>query len=328
MLKGILDRLARDRSGRREESRSEAQTPGDTIPARRPSADLLRLLTDRPLDPNLHLEYAAAVLHAGSPYLALAELSSARFLGAASDDLAELDRQLRASLPDPLLMSHNQYYRLATLAAEVRRIGGNGSLSILDVGGGDGRLAAFLPGTWYCLAEPAFNGISGLNLPFAHHAFDLVVSCHALEHIPADDRCAFLDQLLSKSKRGVVLLNPFEAEGIDSRARLRLFIDITGAQWARVHLDCSLPSLDHIRMFADRRRLRISIKPNGTPSTSIALVLLDHFAQKCGAYEDLAKINHFFNGKLIDVLDSKFLPNAYLVYLEPSETSGVLDQES
>ena len=64
MFKRILDRLVRDGSERREDKASVAQTGGETFSASGAPADLLRLLVDRPLDPSLHLEYAAAVLHA------------------------------------------------------------------------------------------------------------------------------------------------------------------------------------------------------------------------------------------------------------------------
>lgn len=316
MFKGILERLAWNSSGRKEDNLSVAQSSGKTIPTSRAPVDLLRLLADRPLDPNLHLEYAAAMLNANSPYLALAELNTARFLGAASNDIAQLDRQLRASLPDPLLMNHNQYYRLISLASEVQRIGGHGSLSVLDVGGGDGRLAAFLPDAAYCLAEPTTNGISGLDLPFDDGAFDYVVSCHVLEHVPPEERSAFLDQLLSKSRRGLVMLNPFQVEGTHVDSRLRLIIEITGAQWAKEHLDCGLPTLEDVARYAESRKLTYTVKPNGALATALAFVFMDHFAAMAGNYDQWMKVNAFFNKELIKSLDSSEYPNAYLVTLE------------
>jgi 2-polyprenyl-3-methyl-5-hydroxy-6-metoxy-1,4-benzoquinol methylase len=57
-------------------------------------------------------------------------------------------------------------------------------IKVLDVGGGHGQLASFLPEASYCLAEPSVNGISGADLPFADRSFDYVVSCHVLEQIP------------------------------------------------------------------------------------------------------------------------------------------------
>ena len=41
-----------------------------------------------------------------------------------------------------------------------------GAESILDIGGGEGCLSAFIPDLKYCLVEPTKNGISGLKIPF------------------------------------------------------------------------------------------------------------------------------------------------------------------
>lgn len=96
-------------------------------------------------------------------------------------------------------------------------------LKVLDVGGyaqlrrgGEILLArAFLPEhTVYVLDQPAchlpgyFQG-DGRRLQFADQCFDLVISCDALEHVPAEDRRAFWQELLRVSRAGVLLTAPF-----------------------------------------------------------------------------------------------------------------------
>ena len=92
---------------------------------------------------------------------------TAEYLGA---DRREIDKRLDAfkrALPDPLTMNHNQYFRFISLSSEITRRAGGTELSVLDVGGGEGQLAAFIPNASYCLAEPNVNGISGTELPFS-----------------------------------------------------------------------------------------------------------------------------------------------------------------
>jgi SAM-dependent methyltransferase len=276
--------------------------------------DRVETLTKDPLNASLHLQYAIEASNAGSCYLAYAEVKTAEYLGADRKETGKLLDAFRRALPDPLTMNHNQYFRFISLSSEILNRAGGTDLSVLDVGGGDGRLAAFIPNASYCLAEPKVNGISGTALPFPDHSFDYVVSCHVLEHIPVDRRTLFLDQLLSKARRGVILLNPFHVEGTHVEERLRLFVEITNAEWAKEHLDCTLPKIDDIKDYANDKGLEISIEPNGTLTTTAAFVFIDYFAAKSGCHDDWEKVNVFFNEKYTNILDSAQYPNSYLIY--------------
>lgn len=306
-----------------------ASHPAPKAPAALPPADsserrrLQERIAEDPLNPETHLQYAIAAAKDRMPYLAYAELKTAAFLGADSALVERYAGAFQSALPDPTNMNHNQYSRFAALAAEIRARSGAEGASVLDVGGGQGQLAAFIPNAAYCLAEPSVNGISGIELPFPDRSFDYVVSCHVLEHIPPESRDPFLNQLVAKARRGVILLNPFRVPGTYVRERLELFIDVTGAQWAQEHLDCSLPTVDDVRAYAERHGLEFSARPNGTLTVSAAFVFVDHFAHHAGRRDEWNKVNAFFNRNFTSLLDSAEYPNAYLVYLgRPTGLSG------
>ncbi|MBK7238901.1 MAG: class I SAM-dependent methyltransferase [Flavobacteriales bacterium] len=139
--------------------------------------------------PQAHLQYAEFCFQEGLFEVAHSEMRTANFLGAKGDRVKDLARKLEHSLTPLEDIAHNQYYRLQSLANAIFAQGE--SLSVLDVGGGAGNLSRFIPNNPYCLAEPIVNGISGENLPFEDGSFDLVVSCHVLEHIPTSDVMPF-----------------------------------------------------------------------------------------------------------------------------------------
>jgi SAM-dependent methyltransferase len=288
--------------------------------------DFRPALLKEPLNANLHLRYALESSAAGKPYLAFAELKTAEYLGADRKEIENHLAAFRQALPDLKRMNHNQYFRFYSLASEILERGGDSGVSILDVGGGQGQLAAFIPEASYCLAEPKINGISGIDLPFPDSSFDYVVSCHVLEHIPPEQRETFLDQLLSKSKLGVILLNPFHIEETLVEERLKLFVEITNAEWAKEHLECTLPKLEDIQDYAAKRKLHVDVKPNGTLTTSMAFVFIDYFAAKSGRHKDLRKLNAFVNEKYASILHSSEYPNAYMIYLGRPEARGTIDQ--
>ena len=288
----------------------------------RPEINYGEFIAKDPLNVTLHLQYAAGALRKNKAYLSYAELKTAEYLGAARADVAEGMSLALAAMPKPETMNHNGYFRLTSLASELTARSKEKNFSVLDVGGGEGMLASFIPDASYCLVDPSTNGISGINLPFSDGAFDYVVSCHVLEHIPAGDRNAFLDQLLAKSRLGVILLNPFFIEGTYEKERLQLFIDITDAQWAKEHLECDLPKIEDIKSFAEQRGVSFSAKPNGTLTTGIAIEFMNYFADKTGLREDKVRINEFFNVKYEHILNSPAYPVGYLVYWISAGHSG------
>lgn len=272
-------------------------------------------LAQDPLNADLHFQFGIYCSQLGNYTLAYAELKTAAFLGMNSEEIMRHLNNITQSISKTEDMNHNQYFRFDTLASVIRPLVNQSNISVLDVGGGQGRLAQFIPGASYCLAEPTVNGISGTDLPFKNKSFDYVVACHVLEHIPPDDRELFLDQLLSKAKFGLILLNPFYQEKINVDERLKLFIEITQADWAKEHLECSLPKLEMIQDYAQKRGLTYDIKPNGTLTTTMALEFMNYFASKAGCLEELRKLNRFFNVQLSDIMDSKVYPNAFLIIL-------------
>lgn len=211
--------------------------------------------------------------------------------------------------------SHNMYFRTDWLGRRLRELYRSGVFSLLDAGGGDGRLCLEVPDADYVLAEPATNGLFvGEHLDFGR-TFDCIVCCHVVEHIPIEDRDAFLDVLCSKATDRVLLLNPVADEHTDIRAWQQLIFDVTGANWAREHIDCDMPTLDDLTSYCERRGLRYAVRPNGSKPLSLAIVFLDHYA-RTGRPQDVARINQMFNALAHESLDDPRWPNAWLVEIE------------
>ena len=211
-------------------------------------------------------------------------------------------------------MDHNRNYRFRTLAAAVRRLG-KPRPRVLDVGGGDGGLAFFLPEADYVLAEPSVNGIDGAALPFAPATFDVVCACHVFEHIPPEQRTGFLDNLVTASRGDVILLNPFALPDSLYPRRLELMLELTGASWAREHLECGLPSLDEVTRYAEARALESRVEANGCLTTSLAMAFVGHYARLAGRQRELERIHALFNELGVERATNPVLPVAFLIHL-------------
>lgn len=269
------------------------------------------------VSPELVLKLALAEAEAGRPAAALSRLRALR--EQAPDVLAEeaaaVEARCRDTAEIPLAaMDHNRHFRMATLAAFLKDLMGTGDFSLLDVGGGDGLLALHLPEAVYRLVEPGTNGLSGLSLPFPERSADVVCACHVFEHIPPAERFGFLDNLRAQARRHLVLLNPFRTPGDRREELLQLVLDLTGAAWAREHLECGLPDLSEVQEYAAARGLPCRIEPNGDLLTAFLGTLVGHYARRAGDRDDLGRINAYLNALDADLVTHPRLPAAMLVH--------------
>ena len=272
-------------------------------------------LTAHPTDPNLHVALANHAAEFGNYFLANAEIRTAQSLGLDKSESEEMRRTIEALAPNLTDLNHNQFYRLKTLADAVNRQRSDAPLRILDVGGGRGELAAFLPDDHYCLVEPTINGMRGEDLPFEELSFDVVIACHVLEHVRSDQREDFLDQLMSRANHALILLNPFHVEGTSEKERLELIIQITNAEWAKEHLACELPRVEAVLDFAKKRSLNCQLSANGSMTTALALVFAEYFAAAARKSEEVKMMNRFWNTRLLGLMDSDDFPIGYLAVL-------------
>lgn len=273
-------------------------------------------------DPGAMLRLAQVCLLLGQPeqtrhWCTRLETEAAAFL---PDERANLAAQaVRAASVSLQALDHNRFARMRTLAGVLTDHGPQ--VRVLDIGGGDGLLALFLPEARYVLAEPGTNGLAAQALPFAAGEFDVVLACHVLEHIPAPERDGFLATLCGLARREVVLLNPFRAAGIAADAPdpwLELVWGLTRAPWAREHLDCGLPAVAEVQRFAAACGHGFRSRPDGMRAVATLHVLLSHYARLAGKAGDLEPINRLLNGLDPATLDSEALPTAQLVRLDVS----------
>jgi hypothetical protein len=159
---------------------------------------------------------------------------------------------------------YQRYTTVAEIADQARAHLGQPHLKLLDVGGFSrirygqaiAPLAHFLPRdhviTVDLVAEPLANYAlaSGLSLPFAQKAFDVVVSCDTLEHIPPEGRPTFVDELLRVANHCLVLIAPFDSEpNRQAEHILQDYLTTRGLQLQplREHQELGLPSLEGLR---------------------------------------------------------------------------------
>jgi SAM-dependent methyltransferase len=129
--------------------------------------------------------------------------------------------------------------------------------SILDVGGGRGQLAHYVPQVKITALNVDESGdirYEGGAFPFESGEFDIVVSLDVLEHIPAGERESFVRECARVGRRAVMIAAPWGSAGHASyEARLdRLYCETHGEhhRWLHEHVVNGLPTetdVEHYR---------------------------------------------------------------------------------
>jgi hypothetical protein len=128
-------------------------------------------------------------------------------------------------------------------------------------------------------ALPGYLVSSGRFLPFHDGAFELVVSCDTLEHVPASGRPAFLDQLLRVARHFVVIIAPFDSGFTRVAERLVYdYLRFQGLQQIqfREHRDLGLPDAEVLRTMLAERNLASVDFADGYIHRWLVMMLIKH----------------------------------------------------
>ncbi|NOK61598.1 MAG: hypothetical protein GFH27_549313n6 [Chloroflexi bacterium AL-W] len=186
-------------------------------------------------------------------------------------------------------------YKMIQEALDAARVAIGHPLQILDVGGyhrmlrGDEVLPArlFLPNDDVTVLDqiecalPGYMRGDGRGLDFANDAFDFVISCDTLEHVPAPDRPAFWQELLRVARYGVVLAAPFASpEVVAAEELLCSYIQVelgTEQRQLKEHRDYGLPAIELTKTLLDELGLRHRVYPSGYVHAWLAMMIAKHY---------------------------------------------------
>lgn len=148
--------------------------------------------------------------------------------------------------------------RYAPVKTVLDRLGGADSLSILDVGCGPVGLSCVAPTARFAGCDVAFPTTPPStmvavqttpgSLPFLDRSFDVVVCLDVLEHIPPDDRRAFVADVARVAAGQVLIAAPSdECLWIDDYMRSEYELHGHGRpDWLNEHIEFGLPTVAEI----------------------------------------------------------------------------------
>jgi hypothetical protein len=140
--------------------------------------------------------------------------------------------------------------------------------TLLDVGGEVSircnHLGRFLKGytiTTANVARASDVAYGGDVLPFDDDAFDVVVSLDTAEHVPKEQRGAWIQSFFRVARRKVVLCAPLGTEfqnGVDKQLN-ELYRELFGNDhhYLSEHIACGMPDIDEVRSWVEGKSHRL-----------------------------------------------------------------------
>jgi len=181
----------------------------------------------------------------------------------------------------------DRYQRFQATAELIAELAQGRRLSILDVGGFDNALAAFLAGhdlqPW---PHKVLSASGGLRLP--GRSQDVVVALDVLEHVPPGERRYFISELARVCRLACVVGFPIKSAAVAEG----FVLDITASAWLAEHQEHGLPDPAQVEAVFGELGLTFTRHANACLPSWTAMMLLMHGVRDL----DLrARISQFFN---------------------------------
>lgn len=180
-------------------------------------------------------------------------------------------------------MLHADAWQRYLAAANVIRANWPPATTLLDVGGGSGGFVTFLEDYSIWVADPIIQigtpGVQSLGseLPFGDRSIDVVVSLDTLEHIPPENRAAFLYELKRVARKAVLISAPFESPGIEfaERRMCEYYAQYLNQEhpWLHEHIAHQRPVLSEVETVFSSHAMAVA--PLGNLSLWTRMQLLD-----------------------------------------------------
>lgn len=177
-----------------------------------------------------------------------------------------------------------QRYRVVQKIASLANLPRDGK--ILDVGGYPGLITSFLTGYDTTIVDlidadlPNYVRYDGVRLPFDDNTFDMVCSCDVLEHVPAPQRRAFIEELARVARDYLVITAPFDDEHTRLAERI-LFDYIKRVLHQRhdtlgEHIDNGLPDLAETLRYLEAGEWHCVSVPSGYIYRWLPMMMVKH----------------------------------------------------